>query len=425
VTPAVLLIVPRAAADVIRAGGSWGEFTVRVSDPQNVGAIVAVRNGNGPMMPTALSPPNHFLASADPWPVGRWYRVPPEVHGHWLATKMRAGAALATRVLREVANGFYAGPHVAVTYAPDVADTFGDAPVPDMVAWHVDTDGITPISVEVEPTVLGQSQLEPAWPVADLASATMLVVGTGSIGAVAAMALATFGVGRLRLLDPDRLLWHNLVRHAAPPRDVGKLKVAALAEQINALRPDTVVDARPLNVITDADRVRPLLHDCDVVVCTADGVAPRRVISHLARRAAVPAILACVLEDGGLGEILRLQPWRSNGCLLCQREALKALGGLDPEPALDLGYGTGSRHRPMTAVGGDLHLIGQFAAKVAVATHLERHGHPDQRLPGESALVALRPRPGWAPPFDLTACGEVRWAAAAPPLPECPTCGPA
>ena len=219
------------------------------------------------------------------------------------------------------------------------------------------------------------------------------------------------------------MLWHNLVRHVASPRDVGKLKVTALTEQINAIRPDTAVEAHPLNVITSADHVRPLLGDCDIVVCAADGVAPRRVVSHLARRAAVPAILACVLEDGGLGEVLRLQPWASHGCLLCRRESLKASGGIDPEPALDLGYGTGSRHRPMTAVGGDLHLVGQLAAKFAVATHLERRGHADQQLPGEQALIALRPRPGWAPPFDLTQCGDTRWALATPPLPDCPTCG--
>ncbi|MDQ1684998.1 MAG: hypothetical protein QOC82_1735 [Frankiaceae bacterium] len=38
----------------------------------------------------------------------------------------------------------------------------------------------------------------------------------------------------------------------------------------------------------------------------------------------------------------------------------------------------------MTAVGGDPHLVGQAAAKAAVATVLDRIGHTDQRLPGEA-----------------------------------------
>lgn len=425
-TPALLLLVPRAAADAIRAGGTWGEFTVRVSDPQNVGGVVAVRAGTGAMMPTPLSPPNHFLTAADSRPAGRWYRVAPELHAQWLMVKVRTGVSLPTSVLRDGTNGFYKGPHIALTYAPDVSATFGDdSPVPEMVAWHVENDGITPVSIEVEPAVLGLAQLEPAWPVRDLAHATIVIVGAGSIGAAAAITLATYGVGKLRLLDPDRLLWHNLIRHVGSPRDVGKLKVTALAEQLVALRPETTVEEHPLDVITNADQARALLDDCDVVVCTADGVAPRRVLSHLARRASVPAVLACVLEDGGLGEILRLQPWPSHGCLLCQRAALTSAGGLDPEPGMDLGYGTGSRHRPTTAVGSDLHLVGQLAAKFAVATHLERRGHHDQRLPGEQAVVALRPTPGWAPPFDLTVCGDIRWSEAAPPLLDCPTCGAA
>ena len=376
------------------------------------------------MMPTPLRPPNHFLAYADSRPIGRWYRVDSELHAQWLMLKMRTGAALPTSALRERASGFYNGTHIALTFSPDVTAVFGnDTPVPEFVAWHIDDGTITPLALEVEPALIGLPQLEPAWPVGDLSDATMVVVGAGSIGAASATALATYGVGRLRLLDPDRLLWHNLVRHIGSPRDVGKLKITALAEQLELLRPDTVIEEHALDVVTNADQVRGLLDECAVVVCAADGVAPRRVVSHLARRALIPAVLACVLEDGGLGEVMRLQPWPSHGCLLCQRAALTAAGGLDPEPSLDLGYGTGSRHRPMTAVGGDLHIIGQLAAKVAVATRLEHRGHADQRLPGEHAIVALRPRPGWAPPFDVSACAEMRWSDAASPLPDCPTCG--
>ncbi|WGD45257.1 hypothetical protein [Streptomyces cathayae] len=39
-------------------------------------------------------------------------------------------------------------------------------------------------------------------------------------------------------------------------------------------------------------------------------MAARRVTGHLARRADRTAILACVLQYGALGEIIRLHPWR-------------------------------------------------------------------------------------------------------------------
>jgi hypothetical protein len=177
-----------------------------------------------------------------------------------------------------------------------------------------------------------------------------------------------------------------------------------------------------LNVIGDADKMRPLFDSCDAIVCAADGVSPRRVVSHLARRARKTAVLACVLLDGAVGEVLRLRPWSGHGCLLCQRRQLIDQGGIDPEPDLDLGYGTGDRHRPMTAVGSDLAMVGQLAAKVAVATILEADGYYDQVIAMEYAITGLRRAVGAAPPFDVEP-GRIRWLPAAPQRDGCPTCG--
>ncbi|MFC7660281.1 HesA/MoeB/ThiF family protein [Pseudonocardia benzenivorans] len=232
--------------------------------------------------------------------------------------------------------------------------------------------------------------------------ARLLLVGAGSIGSAVADALALYGIGHLVLVDPDRLRWHNLVRHRARPSDVGKYKVVALRDDLAVTRPATEVKPLTWNVVTDADRVRALLNDIDVVVCCADGVAPRRVVSHLARRARKPAVLSCVLEDGAVGEVMRLQPWTDHGCLNCRREALQECGGIDPEPALDARYGTGSTHRPMTAVGGDLHLVGQLTASIAVSTVLARAGSSGHRLPGEHLAVGLRTTGELAAPSTST-----------------------
>lgn len=416
------MLVSAAAAARIRSGGSWGQVGCRVSDTEQVAGVVSLSVGSGPVMPVAL-PDRHFLAHADPRSIGRWYRVSSEVHGWWMAAASRAGAAIpADAFAAAIPTHFFRGPHIAITYTPDGEQAFPGVGVPELVAWRVDTESATPMTLEVEPDVLGMAQLLPGWPVDALASVRAIVVGVGSIGAATALSLATYGIGELVLVDPDRLLWHNLVRHIGSARDIGRLKVAALREQLRAQRPDTTVEAYPIDVVIDADQIRGLLNRTDIIVCAADGVAPRRVVSHLARRAGVDAVMACVLEDGALGEIMRLRPWPARGCLLCQRAGLVEAGALDPEPNLDAGYGAGTRHQPMTAVGGDLHLVGHLAAKTAVATMLERRGHPDQQLPGEHALVALRPRPGWAPPFDPDHAGELRWSPAWPIRPGCPTC---
>lgn len=169
--------------------------------------------------------------------------------------------------------------------------------------------------------------------------------------------------------------------------------------------------------------LRPLLEGASLVACAADGISPRRAVSHLARGAQVTAILACVLDDGGIGEVLRLRPGRRHGCLICQRLALEERGAIDAEGDQELD-GTGLFHKPMTAVRPDLRLVADLAAKSSVATLLEARGHGDQRLPGEQAVVALRTGHDLAAPFGPPALGMVHWYPVHPPQPGCWTCEP-
>ena len=355
-------------------------------------------------------------------PNGRWYRVPSTLHAAWLEAARREGAGIPIAAFRElIPAALVIATHLALTYAPDVESDYPGLGLPPLLAWYVTSEGATPMGVEVMPEKLGMAQLRGHWPVNALARSTVMVVGVGSIGGAAALHLASYGVGRLLLIDPDRLLWHNLVRHVSSDRDVGRLKVNALKDQIVALRPDTEVDAHPLDVVSDADTIRGLLTGTNAVLCAADGVGPRRVVSHLARQARVDAILACVLEDGAIGEVLRLRPWPNFGCLLCHRRHLAESGGLDPEPTLEAGYGPFTR--PMAAVGGDLHQVAAFAAKATVATLLERAGHTEQKLPGEHAVIGLRPVRPWTEPFDVTHGCEVRWSGSWPSKVDCVTCG--
>jgi hypothetical protein len=421
----VVILLPTEAADRIRDSGPWGRLTLRFSTAELAGYVAAVSQGDGTKLPATITPKHHFLHSEDSRPTGYHYRVRPDLHALWMPLARRRHVLTTAAFADYVISGFKqpgGGRYFAITYAPEAAAAFPDVPIPSIAAWNVTAEGVYPADIEVEPPSVGIAQLAGRWPIDLLMTKTVMVVGTGSIGGAAAVALATYGVGKLILVDPGRLRWHNLVRHVCGSAHIGRMKVSALGKDITALRPDTLVEGHGLDVVADADLIRPMLEETDLVLCAADGVAPRRVVSHLARRAQLPAVLACVLEDGGLGEVIRLRPWADRGCLLCQRDAHAAIGGIDPEPAIDAGYGTGTRHRPMTAVGGDLHAVGQLGAKIGVATILERHGHADQRLPGEHCLVGLRPRPGWAAPYDLTRAGEVTWMPANPPIPGCPTC---
>jgi molybdopterin/thiamine biosynthesis adenylyltransferase len=379
--------------------------------------------------PVVMQPKLHRINSGMPGLDGPWFRVSPELHAAWIGLvqrgdginiPMEAFTAELPKRLQDPGNGSF----VVLTYAPEVDQPpFAEVPIPEYAAWLVSRAGVIAVAVALEPEITGMAQLREHWPVEELAKLTVMVVGVGSIGGAAATALANYGVGRLILVDPDRLMWHNLVRHVLDAQHVGHFKVDALREHLTARYPDTAVNPFRWNVLDDADLIRSLLNATDLIVCCADGVGPRRAVSHLARRARTPAVLACVLADGGLGEIIRLQPYPHHGCLLCRREALVDAGVIDPEAALEAGYGHGTLHQPMTAVGSDLTLIGELAAKVTVSTALETAGHYHHRLPGEHLTVALQARRGWTGPFDLGPTGSVRWSPATPPRSDCPTCG--
>lgn len=73
-------------------------------------------------------------------------------------------------------------------------------------------------------------------------SAKVLIIGTGGLGAPAAMYLAAAGVGHIGLVDYDTVDLSNLQRQIIHfTNDVGKLKIESGRETLNAMNPDVQV----------------------------------------------------------------------------------------------------------------------------------------------------------------------------------------
>lgn len=412
-----MLLVPRDVRREIEAAPvASGAFTLRWSEPDRCGVIVAAGVGAEALAPFPVE--DHFLKSADSGPVGSWHLGDDEHVAIWRWFAGRGGAAEVSE-LRERLPGILWRVGVGVGYFVVVASTLstGDH---EWTAWLVNADGALPVSVDVERDDEGLSTLGDRWPTELLHSKHVAIVGVGSIGSVTASAIAAHGVGRLTLVDPDRLEFHNLVRHQLPRSEVGRNKAIALAETLERAYPALAATPLTKNVVSDTDAVRNSFLDADLIIGATDGVLPRRTIVHIARRLRKPALLGCVLVDGAIGEISRFRPTVHHGCLECRRRASPELFALDS--SLDAPYGTGSAHLPMTAIGTDLALVGQLLAKSAVATLLEAAGRSDQRLPGEVAVIGLRPVGAIPPPYNVSRTGEVRWLPASPPVGGCPTC---
>jgi hypothetical protein len=414
------VLVPAALGPRVTASGSgWGWLDVRKSKGDELLLVDGFRVRNEYRLPQQeLLERGHFLRGADSTSrVGPWYLTSPEAHHLHFAAVTR-GLGVEVEALRAtVQQGWVSppadDPMLVICHTPDESD-------PRWSVWWVSGEGAIPGRFALVHDDDPIRHLADVWPVDELAQASVTVVGVGSIGGSIAESLATAGVGHLSLVDPDRILRHNLPRHRLSEESLGRFKARALAEVIPARYPSTRATPFVFDVAENADLMRPLFARSDLVVCASDGVLSRRVTNHLARRARIPLVLAAVLENGAVGEVVRVQP--RTGCLWCMRRTLVEQGVFDPEPSLDRGYGALTAHLPMTAAPPDLRLVAELAAKAAVGTLLERRGYWTQKLPGDWALIGLQPVPGLGAPFDVTGAGDVRWLELPPTRSDCPTC---
>jgi molybdopterin/thiamine biosynthesis adenylyltransferase len=133
---------------------------------------------------------------------------------------------------------------------------------------------------------------------ARLTQAHVLVVGAGGLGCAVLPYLAAAGVGRLSLLDPDRVDESNL--HRQPlyrMSDLGALKVQAAAAALGALNPQVSVTA--LAERLTADNAPGLVSQADVILDAADSFAVTYVLSDTCQEAGKALVSASVLGLSG------------------------------------------------------------------------------------------------------------------------------
>jgi sulfur-carrier protein adenylyltransferase/sulfurtransferase len=133
---------------------------------------------------------------------------------------------------------------------------------------------------------------------ARLRGASVLVVGAGGLGSAVLQYLCAAGVGRLVIVDHDRVEESNL--HRQPiyrMSDVGALKAQAAREALLGANPEVRVDA-VCQRLTPANAAR-LLAAVDLVIDAADSFAVTYSLSDECQRARKPLISASVLGMSG------------------------------------------------------------------------------------------------------------------------------
>nr|WP_232541634.1 ThiF family adenylyltransferase [Nocardia bovistercoris] len=149
-----------------------------------------------------------------------------------------------------------------------------------------------------------------------LAAKSAAVVGIGSGGSTIAVALAQAGVGRLVLVDRDRLEIGNISRHACGFGDLGRRKGAAVADLLRGKNPAVDVAVHDIDVVRDSAALSRALEGVDLVIGATDSDASRFVVNQVGLDLSITALYGRVLTAAVGGDVVRVRPG-VGPCLAC------------------------------------------------------------------------------------------------------------
>ena len=111
-----------------------------------------------------------------------------------------------------------------------------------------------------------------------LKRASVLLVGAGGLGSPSALYLAAAGIGRIGIVDFDKVDFTNLQRQIIHrTEDVGRLKVESAKERIHAINPD--IDVEAFNVRISRDTIMELIKPYDLVIDGTDNFPTRYLVN--------------------------------------------------------------------------------------------------------------------------------------------------
>ncbi|SVA38614.1 uncharacterized protein METZ01_LOCUS91468 [marine metagenome] len=122
-----------------------------------------------------------------------------------------------------------------------------------------------------------------------LLNATVGIVGMGGLGCPVAQSLMAAGVGKLKIIDGDKVELSNL--HRQPlygVEDIGRMKVQAAKEKLEKLNRDAVVEI--VDIFFNDDNGLNFVSDVDIVVDATDNIPARLSIDRFSKEASVPMV---------------------------------------------------------------------------------------------------------------------------------------
>jgi molybdopterin-synthase adenylyltransferase len=150
---------------------------------------------------------------------------------------------------------------------------------------------------------------------ARLRSSSVLIAGVGALGGTLAHLIVRAGVGRVRLVDRDRVELSNLHRQILfDEQDVaqGAFKAEAAGRKLSVVNSQVQIQAKVLEI--SQSNIDSLMTDVDLILDALDNIATRLILNDAAIRLSKPWFHCGVL--GSRGELALMIPGRTP-CLRC------------------------------------------------------------------------------------------------------------
>ncbi len=146
-----------------------------------------------------------------------------------------------------------------------------------------------------------------------LKNSTVLVVGAGGLGSAASLYLAAGGVGRLKIVDYEKVELSNLNRQILyTTRDIGELKVEVASRKLLDLNPEIRVE--PIQEQVTEENLPRLLEGADLVLDCLDNFRSRFLLNRACVEESKPLIHGAVY--GMEGRLMTVIPGEGP-CLRC------------------------------------------------------------------------------------------------------------
>ncbi len=124
------------------------------------------------------------------------------------------------------------------------------------------------------------------------------MVGVGGLGSPVALYLGSAGVGRITVVDHDRVDATNLQRQIAHNlASIGEFKAVSVVQAIAAINPD--VEVVPVIERADDELLDPLVHQADLVIDCTDNFATRHAINRACVKHRKPLVSGAAIRFDG------------------------------------------------------------------------------------------------------------------------------